>query len=164
MDITTLWRNHQCPFINGIYYANGNVTEMHIDESHTSVVVEKRTTLHEMLTKAPEDLSAIDAFTEIDFVRDGTNYTAHAGGGSHGSDGFMCLTQNNAVIWIAFFDSNEFMAMKYKNNHLHAVNNWREEWVFPVDAPENITINKAHVDHNFEITHEAFYVWWRNEK
>ena len=136
---------------------------MHIDESHTSVVIGQRTTLNEILTKAPEYLSAINIFTEVEFARDGVSYNAHAGGGSSGSDGFVCLTQNNTVAWIAFFDSNEFMAMKYKNNHLHAVNNWRREWVFQIDAPEKITINNSHVDAKNDITHEEFYSWWRDE-
>ena len=156
MDITTLWRNEQCPITNGIYYASGEVTEMHIDESHTSVVIGQRTTLNEILTKAPEYLSAINIFTEVEFARDGVSYNAHAGGGSYGSDGFVCLTQNNTVAWIAFFDSNEFMVMKYKNYHLHAVNNCRSEWVFQIDAPEKISIINTHVDSKNNLSQEGF--------
>lgn len=156
MDITTLWLNEQCPVTNGIYYADGEVTEMHIDETINSVVVGQQTTLNKILTKAPKYLSDICIFAEVDFVSDSASYTAHAGDGSYGSDGFVCLTQNSAVLWIAFFDSNEFMVMKYKNHHLHAVNNCRSEWGFQIDAPEKISIINTHVDSKNNLSQEGF--------
>jgi hypothetical protein len=169
MDITTLWKNEQCVIATGIYYADGAVTQMHINQINNTIAIDGRTDLNTLLKNYPDFLTSIDPYSVINFSIDTSNYAAYAGGGSDGNEGFVCLTQNTSVIWLAYFEeSNPFMKMKFQNNCLHVVNNHREEWVFPIDFPEKISIERTQADLFLEkiknkqkdVSHDEFYKRW----
>jgi hypothetical protein len=170
MKLRSLWIVGQCPIATGIYYASGDITKLQIAQNGDQVAIAGRTTLDALLESDPDYLTDIDVIASESFRFNNQNLAAHCGGGSYGSEGFICLTQDFSPIWLAYFEaSNPFMKIKLRRDKLHAVNNCREEWVIPISDPEKIVVDNRHSDNflaeirnsQMGISHDEFYKAWK---
>jgi outer membrane protein assembly factor BamB len=161
IDMQSQWDNGFCPAINGIVYADGRVSLFVVSDRWNDnekrpdyqITPGEHITIQELANKQLLHWSSVGRAKrylnipedDIHFVRlPAINKVVVVGGGSWGDDGFvaLCNSENGAFIWIAFFTcSNPFEKVRIENDIIIATNNHGNIWKFPIDNPENITVD-----------------------
>ena len=147
MTIQELWAAGRIPIVSGIFFASGEVHTLIASYesggetriSHGEVLSIDNICLNEGVL-----YTSIDSLFQAVFLFDSRNIKIFCGEGGYGGDGFVCATENDAVLWMAFFEySNPFMKAEQDGGYLIVKNNCDEEWRFPIDNPQDVSVTAS---------------------
>lgn len=148
MDLADQWAAERCPVIDGIVFGDGRVKQVlatwkEQEIGRHRIVIEPGgwTTLEDLREKGSLDWTrVIDLCTAEDPAR---GIRILGGEGGQGSDGFVTALRSDSgeIVWIAFFTtSNPFEVVQIHGDFVLAKTNLGTWWRFPLDAPEQVTL------------------------
>jgi hypothetical protein len=144
MTIQGLWTARRVPIVSGIYFASG---ELHTllaspgSAGHTTITHGDVQSIDELCRDEGVSYASLDPLFETEISLHARRIQALCGEGSYGGDGFVCATECDAVLWIAFFTySNPFIYVEQLGGCLIARNSCDERWSFPIDSPQNVSV------------------------
>ena len=146
-DLVTKWRQGLCPIVNGIVYPSGEVRWINILERSSSgrvsfdLSLASATSLTELRAEGSLGWTQFTTLQEI--CDQDSGIRAYSGEAGMGGDGFVtvCSLASGDLLWLAFFEcSNPFTRLEVENGQLFAETSHGNRWVFPVTAPENVSV------------------------
>lgn len=144
MTIQDLWAAGRIPIVSGIYFASGEVWKLIADDGNdgaTKLIPGEVLDIDNICSNEGTSYTSIDSIFQAVLQFDARNIRVFCGEGGYGGDGFVCVTENDAVLWIAFFEySNPFVKAEQDDGYLIAYNNCGEEWRFPIDNPQVVSV------------------------
>ena len=139
--LNNFWLSREIPDISAIYLRSGAVYPVETVRGKTVVVTLFSSTSIDAILATKPSFSAIDAYFQQDFIVASTKFEVLCGEGSSGSEGFVCVSGDDGIFWIAFFsDSNPFMKAKVVGEMILVTNNLDEIWQFPLYSPQDFHV------------------------
>lgn len=142
--------HQQCPYINGISYADEQIQLMELVVNKTKpvtfdIIVGIKTSVAEL--EASGKMLWGDCIIEDEFSSEEEKITVLCGEGNLGSDGFVALMNDQGKLkWIAFFDcSNPFIQLKFIDKVVFAETSLGHIWKFPINTPHLLTIENPRI-------------------
>jgi hypothetical protein len=148
-EIQTLWKQHVWPIKSGIAFADDRTIPIGVAmpwESDDSKIHIETCPAIQMA-----DLPQFQRkeFTQLISVRELANpalgLTAVAGEGSHGSEGFVALTESKTgkLVWLAYCDCcNPFKEALIIDGFVVALSNLGHRWHFPLNEPQKVFVEE----------------------
>lgn len=148
--IKKFFDHQQCPCINGIFYPDETVQEIHILSDgdffeNCKIYAEKKISIQSL-----EEDKMIEDWNDCAILFKETypslNIRILAGESDYGDNGFISLidAMSNDLIWMAFFEnSNPFNNASINNNCLYAESTNGYQWIFSLKEPIKIAIKKS---------------------
>jgi hypothetical protein len=125
-SINELWKNEECPLVDGVIFNDGTVIEFSTTNSLSGGLifdVKRKTDLKEILQNNPDNYKCL-YHSALEKIHESNRYTA--GEGSWGGDGYIaCLDlKTNDVLWIFTSDKiNPIIDLDFSNGKIIAKNN-----------------------------------------
>lgn len=138
------WADGRVPALDCVVHRNGRMTLLETThfktEAETAVRVRPiaDTTLSSYLGYNPDGLTYIEPMVH----ENGSGWSAMAGAGSMGSDGFVALLDDqDRLAWVVFSGSSEaFFSVERTGAFIRARAADGRVWVFSIASPEHITV------------------------
>jgi len=143
-----MWEEKRWPIRNGIYFADETVVLMDVSipwkigDETPSATISNSIKLNELEEFQKNIKTRIGQSCEQSYPK--LNLLISCGGGSHGSEGFIAMTQitTSNLVWLAYFDcSNPFEKVSLSDGVVTAVSNLGHKWQLPLEKPETLKIN-----------------------
>lgn len=142
-----LWEREQCVPVSGIHEPSDLISCLdfkRVSDEEVRSFVANQMSANEIYSKDPSNLADL-------FIGEGVagprRMRVAAGETSAGSEGFVAVSIERDLLWLAFFDfSNPFepASIRILNEDSFAVmTNHRADWIFRFDEPTNITARKG---------------------
>ncbi|SIN81915.1 hypothetical protein SAMN05444166_1079 [Singulisphaera sp. GP187] len=147
-DLAAQWVAENCPIIDGIVFGDGRIKQLfavrnkQVNEGPGMKIQPGGwMTLADLQKKGQLDWTGIlDLCVAEDLAR---GIRILGGEGGYGADGFVANIRSDSgeIVWIAFFtSSNPFEEVQIHSDHVLARTNLDMWWRFPLDAPEEVTL------------------------
>lgn len=144
MTLQELWDARRVPVVSGIFFASGEVRTLITNSDHdgrTELIQGEVRSIDKICSEDTVSYASIDAIFQATFVFDSRIIEIFCGEGGYGGDGFVCAAENNAVLWLAFFEySNPFISVARDRAYIVANNNCGEKWRFPIASPQQVSV------------------------
>ncbi len=139
--IQQLWKQEECPLLDGILYADGTLITLEISD-----YPERNGYPLELIVKSIRSIE--DYEHNVNLTPICKEYFSNGGiicgGSSYGSEGFVAIQKvDGSLLWIALFDnSNPFVELKLLSKYFIQVkNNLDEYWLFCIQEPSKVVIS-----------------------
>ncbi|HMK46979.1 MAG TPA: hypothetical protein VK436_10170 [Methanocella sp.] len=141
-SIESLWKAEKCPIVNGIIYPNGSVKLLnpkYVDGFKRIPEYSGITTIKKLSETREVDFTYL---IECECINvDVMNLKIYCGGAGLGGDGFVAVSHDDELMWIAFFEySNPMIKVEWKHSKVIAYSNVGDKWIFDVHNPEFVKV------------------------
>ncbi|MHC4675293.1 MAG: hypothetical protein ACYTBZ_22640 [Planctomycetota bacterium] len=145
-DMKDFGDHQQCPSVDGIVFATGEIQQINVDVDWGPPVSYRlklgtKTSINELENN--QLLYWSDCAILASMIYEERQIEVVAGESDHGSDGFVAVMSNKSknLKWLAFFTcSNPFSRLEIDNNQILATSTLGITWVFPVNKPEAVIV------------------------
>lgn len=145
ITLQELWNARRLPIVSGIFLASGEVctlVEGTNDDGRTKLLKGEVRSIDDISSVNVVPYTSIDVTYQTQFEFGSRCIEVYCGEGGYGSDGFVCVEKNGAVLWLAFFEySNPFLNVARDDACVIAKNSCGENWRFSLDLPHEVSIS-----------------------
>lgn len=137
-DIHEMIRAEQCPCINALIFANGDL--LRLEYAQNDIKILSASTVQRFFEEnGAETVCNFDVMSTCQSEQ----YSAFAGQGSMGGDGFVYIKQRESdrLLWLLFLDnSNPFERVVIEGEHVIAHSSLNKKWTIALSDPTQISI------------------------
>lgn len=148
-DIESMWAKRSCLRIDGVFYGSGKVILFRRVRKDADIICAEDlvTSITDLATLLKEGKATLTSLIEVErFEMEDENLCLISGKGASEKEGFVVAEElpSRRLLWMAYFTFSEaFTNVKFGDNSLIADSARYQEWKFPLEKPEALSIRPS---------------------